>query len=221
MRSSRLPAVKRLTEFGSSFQPSLRHEQMESSTSSASLSGGKNVIFLGRSGVGKAHLAISLAIAAAQSGRRAYYGTLADLITSLEEVQAAGGLQERLKILPHPALLVVDEIGYLRISRTDVMPFFQLMTRRYEHASTVLTSDQGFEEVGRYSTTATSSRSAATATACASTRSSGRRCTRRRIRMPAPNADAAPVRRSRRSEARPLAELSDLQPAEVSDCGPR
>jgi hypothetical protein len=65
------------------------------------------------------HLAISLAIAAAQSGRRVYYGTLADLITSLEEAQAAGRLQARLKVLTHPVLLVVDEIGYLPITRFD------------------------------------------------------------------------------------------------------
>ena len=97
---------------------------------------------------GKTHLAISLAIAAAQSGRRVYYGTLADLITSLEEAQAAGRLQARLKVLTHPALLVVDEIGYLPISRTGAMLFFQLMTRRYEQASTVLTSNKGFEEWG-------------------------------------------------------------------------
>ncbi len=91
---------------------------------------------------------ISLAIAAAQSGRRVYYGTLADLITSLEEAQAAGRLQARLKVLTHPAVLVVDEIGYLPISRTGAMLFFQLMTRRYERASTVLTSNKGFEDWG-------------------------------------------------------------------------
>jgi hypothetical protein len=68
----------------------------------------------------------------------------ADLITSLEEAQAAGRLHGRLKILTHPALFVVDEIGYLPISRTGAMLFFQLMTRRYERASTVLTSSKGF-----------------------------------------------------------------------------
>ncbi len=61
--------------------------------------------------VGKSHLAISLVIAAAQSGRRVYYGTLADLITSLEEAQLAGHLSHRLKTLVFPSLLVVDEIG--------------------------------------------------------------------------------------------------------------
>jgi DNA replication protein DnaC len=147
MRSSRLPAIKRLMEFDFSFQPSLR-EQMESLHELGFVERRENVVFLGPPGVGKTHLAISLAIAAAQSGRRVYYGTLADLITSLEEAQAAGRLQARVKILTHPALLVVDEIGYLPISRTGAMLFFQLMTRRYEQASTVLTSNKGFEEWG-------------------------------------------------------------------------
>jgi DNA replication protein DnaC len=148
MRSSRLPAVKRLTEFDFSFQPSLRREQMDSLHELGFVERRENVVFLGPPGVGKTHLAISLAIAAAQSGRRVYYGTLADLITSLEEAQAAGRLHARLKVLTHPALLVVDEIGYLPISRTGAMLFFQLMTRRYEQASTVLTSNKGFEEWG-------------------------------------------------------------------------
>ena len=147
MRSSRLPAIKRLTEFDFSFQPSLRREQMDSLHELGFVERRENVVFLGPPGVGKTHLAISLAIAAAQSGLRVYYGTLADLITSLEEAQAAGRLQARLKVLTHPALLVVNEIGYVPISRTGAM-LFQLMTRRYEHASTVLTSNKGFEEWG-------------------------------------------------------------------------
>ncbi|MEX2048651.1 MAG: ATP-binding protein [Gemmatimonadota bacterium] len=73
--------------------------------------------------MGKTHLAISLAIAAAQNGRRVYYGTLADLITSLEEAQAASKLSHRLKTLTHPALLVVDEIGYLPITRNGARLF--------------------------------------------------------------------------------------------------
>ena len=148
MRSSRLPAVKMLSDFDFSFQPSIRREQIESLHELGFVERKENVIFLGPPGVGKTHLAISLAIAAAQSGRRVYYGTLADLISSLEEAQAAGRLHQRLKVLTHPALLVVDEIGYLPISRTGAMLFFQLMARRYEHASTVLTSNKGFEDWG-------------------------------------------------------------------------
>ncbi len=82
------------------------------------------------------------------SGRRVYYGTLTDLIDSLEEAEAAGRLNHRLKTLTHPALLVVDEIGYLPVTRSGAILFFQLVNRRYEHASTVLTSNKGFEQWG-------------------------------------------------------------------------
>ncbi len=99
MRSSRLPAVKLLADFDFSFQPSLKREQIDSLHTLGFVERRENVILLGPPGVGKSHLAISLAIAAAQSGRRVYYGTLADLITSLEEAQAAGRLSQRLKTL--------------------------------------------------------------------------------------------------------------------------
>jgi DNA replication protein DnaC len=149
MRSSRLPVVKTLDTFDFSFQPSIKREQLDSLHELNFIDRKENVVLLGPPGVGKTHLAISLAIAAAQRGRRVYYGTLLDLITSLEEAQAAGHLAHRLAVLTHPSLLVVDEIGYLPINHTGAVLFFQLMNRRYEHASTVFTSNKGFEEWGQ------------------------------------------------------------------------
>jgi DNA replication protein DnaC len=148
MRSARLPAVKTLADFDFSFQPSVKRDQLESLHTLSFIERRENVVFLGPPGVGKTHLAISLAIAAAEHGRRVYYATLADLIASLEEAQQAGRLLHRLRTLVFPSLMVIDEIGYLPITRTGAMLFFQLMSRRYEHASTVLTSNKGFEDWG-------------------------------------------------------------------------
>ncbi len=91
---------------------------------------------------------LSLTIAAAESGRRVYYGTLAGLIESLVDAKVAGQLPRRLRVLTYPALLVVDEIGYLPVSQDGAVLFFQLINARHERASTVLTSNKGFEEWG-------------------------------------------------------------------------
>ena len=148
MRSSRLPAVKTLVQFDFTFQPSIKREQIESLHELGFLDRAENVILLGPPGVGKTHLAISLAIAAAEAGRRVYYGTLAGLIDSLMDARAAGELSRRLRVLTHPALLVVDEIGYLPVSQDGAVLLFQLINARHERASTVLTSNKGFEEWG-------------------------------------------------------------------------
>src|SRR5690606_28229892 len=148
MRSSRLPAVKTLGGFDFSFQPSVKREQIESLHTLGFIERRENVVFLGPPGVGKTHLAISLAIAAAQSGRRVYYGTLGSLIESLGQAKTAGQLARRLRVLRPPAPLIVDEIRYLRVSRRGAGLFCQLLDARYEQASTVLTANKGFEEWG-------------------------------------------------------------------------
>ena len=144
MRSSRLPAVKTLDQFDFAFQPSIKREQIESLHELGFLDRGENVILLGPPGVGKTHLAISLAIAAAEAGRRVYYGTLAGLIEFLTEAKAAGNLTRRLRVLTHPALLVVDEIGYLR--RRALLPAHQRPAREGVDCADV---EQGFRGLGR------------------------------------------------------------------------
>ena len=102
MRSSRLPAVKTLVDFDFAFQPSVKREQVESLHELGFLERAENVVLLGPPGVGRTHIAISLAIAAAEAGRRVCYGTLAGLVESLAEAKAAGALARRLRVPTHP-----------------------------------------------------------------------------------------------------------------------
>ena len=87
---------------------------------------------------GKTHLSIGLAIAAAQSGRRVYYGTLVDLVTSLEDARAAGTLKHRPTVLSAPSLMVVEEVGYLPLSQTGALLFFHEPPLRARLHCTVL-----------------------------------------------------------------------------------
>lgn len=148
MRSSRLPAMKTLDTFDFSFQPSIDRAQILSLHELGFLERRENVIFLGPAGVGKTHLAISLAITAAERGKRVYYSTLADLVLSLVEAERQGRLRDKLAQLKQPSLLIVDEIGYLPVTATGTNLFFQLVNARYEKASMVLTSNKSFREWG-------------------------------------------------------------------------
>ena len=153
MRSARLPAVKTLADFDVRFEPSVKLEQLESLHTLGFLERRENVILLGPPGVGKTHLALSLAVAAAESGRRVYFTSLASLIASLEDAQASGRLHQRLRTLVFPSGMMIDEIGYLPISRTGAMLFFQLMARRSKHASTIMTRNTGCRSGARSSGT--------------------------------------------------------------------
>jgi len=140
--------MKTLDTFDFAFQPSIDRAQILSLHQLGFLERKENVIFLGPAGVGKTHLAVSLAITAAERGRRVYYGTLADLVISLVEAERQGRLRERLATLRQPALLIVDEIGYLPVTTNGANLFFQLVNTRYERNSTVLTSNKSFKEWG-------------------------------------------------------------------------
>ena len=109
---------------------------------------GENVVFLGPPGVGKTHLAIALGIKAVEAGHRVLFLTLDELLTRLRKASAEQRLDKVPQQLTYPKVLILDELGYLPMNRVEASLFFRLVTRRYERASLILTSNQGFADWG-------------------------------------------------------------------------
>jgi DNA replication protein DnaC len=148
LQASKLQSVKKLDTFDFSFQPSIDRTQIMSLHELTFIERKENVIFLGPAGVGKTHLAISLAVTAMERGYRVYFSTLSNLVLLLAEAERHGRLREKLAFLKNPALLVVDEIGYLPIPDNGTNLFFQVVNTRYEKGSMILTANKSFKEWG-------------------------------------------------------------------------
>jgi DNA replication protein DnaC len=139
---ARFPFQKTLESFDFKFQPSIDPKLIRELATGRYMQGGDNVLLLGPPGVGKSHLAVALGIKACEQGVRTLFVTATALITTLGRALAEGRLEERLKVLTQPQLLIVDEIGYLPIDRQGANLFFQLVSRRYERGSIIITSNQ-------------------------------------------------------------------------------
>ena len=139
---ARFPFQKTLESFDFKFQPSIDIKLMRELAGGRYMDNGDNLLLLGPPGVGKTHLAVALGIKACEQGVRTLFISATALITTLGRALAEGRLEERLKLLTQPQLLNVDEIGYLPIDRQGANLFFQLVSRRYERGSIIITSNQ-------------------------------------------------------------------------------
>jgi len=148
LKQARLPWIKSLEQFDYSFQPSIDRKVMRELAGLGFIERAENVVLLGPPGVGKTHLAIALAVKAAEAGQRVMFLSLEKLMTTLKKAQQENRLERQMQLLVYPKLLVLDEIGYLPMSREEASLFFRLVTRRYEKASTILTSNKSYSDWG-------------------------------------------------------------------------
>ena len=148
LKQARLPWIKTLEQFDFSFQPSIDRKVIRELAGGAFVERAENVILLGPPGVGKTHLAIGLAVKAAEAGHRVLFLTLEELMTRLKRAQAENRLERQLQQFTYPKVLIIDEIGYLPLNRQEASLFFRLVARRYEKAAMILTSNKGFVDWG-------------------------------------------------------------------------
>jgi len=146
---ARFPFQKTLESFDFKFQPSIEAKVIKELSTGRFIADADNVLLLGPPGVGKTHLAVGIGLKACAAGYRTQFVTAAALTASLVRAHNENRLEEKLKQLVQPRLLIIDEIGYLPIERLGANLFFQLISRRYEKGAILLTSNQSLAGWGQ------------------------------------------------------------------------
>lgn len=146
IKMANFPHRKTLEDFDFSFQPKINEKQIRNLQELGFIDRQENIVFMGNSGVGKTHLAVSLGITAAYNRINTYFIKFHDLINTLRKAQMEHRLMARLRHLGKYKLLIIDELGYLPVEEGDANLLFQLIDIRYESKSTIITTNANFDE---------------------------------------------------------------------------
>lgn len=148
IKQARLPWLKTLEQFDFDFQPSIDRRQVRELAGLSFVERAQNVVLLGPPGVGKTHLAVALGLKAVEAGYSVLFLTLESLMTRLVRAKHENRLERTLQQFGYPKLLILDEIGYLPLTREEASLVFRLVVRRYERASLMVTSNKSFLDWG-------------------------------------------------------------------------
>ncbi|HCF86772.1 MAG TPA: AAA family ATPase [Ktedonobacter sp.] len=148
LKAAKLPTHKTLEAFDFTFQPSINERQLWELADLSFVKTNRNVVFLGPPGVGKTHLAVSLAGKALEGGYSVLFTTLSSFAEDVASVLHPSLRRQRLRRYLTPRVLVIDEVGYAKLTAEQSHAFFELVRDRYEKGSIILTSNTSFAEWG-------------------------------------------------------------------------
>jgi len=140
-----LPAIKTLESFDTNFQTSITRLQLDILANLSWIQTLHNLVFLGPPGVGKTHIALALCNLALHAGYKVFFSSMDRLIHLLKTAEISNGSRVRLSYINTCDLVVIDELGYLPVSRAEANLFFQLITKLHDNTSVIITSNKGFD----------------------------------------------------------------------------
>jgi DNA replication protein DnaC len=146
IRLARFPVIKTLEPFRWDWPTRINRLQVQNHFRLAFIKDKANLIFLGGVGLGKTHLATALGYTACLQGYSVLFASAIDVINTLATAKSAGRLKVELKKYTQPALLILDELGYLPIDKTGADLLFQVISLRYEQGALIITSNRAFKE---------------------------------------------------------------------------
>jgi DNA replication protein DnaC len=146
IRLARFPVIKTLDQFNWSWPKKINRLQVQNLFRLNFIKNKSNIIFLGGVGLGKTHLASALAYAACLKGHSVLFATAIDVINTLTAAKASGRMKQELKKYIRPALLILDELGFLPIDKAGADLLFQIISLRYEQGALVITSNRAFKD---------------------------------------------------------------------------
>lgn len=148
LKRSRIPQHKTIEEFNFSWQPTLNKQVIYGLGTCEFIRKKENIAFIGLPGTGKTHLSIALGIKAIDQGYPVLFTTLSEMMDDLYMSRADNSFRYKLKKYTTPDLLIIDEFGLKQLNQTNVDDLYEVISRRYESSSTIITSNKQFDEWG-------------------------------------------------------------------------
>jgi DNA replication protein DnaC len=141
-----LPFEKGLEDFDFTFQPTVKKQDILELATLRFLDKKANILFQGLPGTGKTHLSVALALKALSYGKTVLFTSVWDMITQLQQSRADYSYQKKIQIYLKPDLLILDELGYRSMAESTVEDFFEIVSRRYEKGSIIITTNRSINE---------------------------------------------------------------------------
>lgn len=149
IKKAKFPQLKTLEEYNFEFQPTINKRFIYDLGTCEFIRKKYNIAFIGPPGTGKTHLSIALGIKAVNQGYRVLFTTVSEMLQELYMSRADNSFNTKLKYYIMPDLLILDELGLKKLNQNSVDDFYEVISKRYERGSTIITSNKVFDEWGR------------------------------------------------------------------------
>lgn len=145
---AKLPSKKTIEEFDFAFQPSLDKKKINDMMTCQFIGDRKNIIFIGKPGTGKSHLSIATGIKALRKGYKVLFTPVSEMLHNLHSSKADNSYYKKIKEYTLPDLLILDELGFKKVPDYSANDFFEIISKRYEEGSSIITTNKPLEQWG-------------------------------------------------------------------------